>query len=606
MLSIVNRNSICYRESRFQSWRKLNCSHIILSDNRNPHIYLDFMDKPIYISDIARCDKLELSYSEPSYPRYLHSWLGIYQNQYEAGRQLWQKLLNGLREVVLIAQTQSGKTGCTKYLVHALRHCNPKIPNLDGSNIYYICGMNDNDLKKQVIQDMESLTLPQIKILDKSHILFSKQLQHLNCNHHKYKATIQPQLVIVDESHYASFKGSHVDQFINNYCNDDCKIVYVSATPFAEISYISRNPLTVGQVNLVPGPGYYGIRNLFQNDLVHQATNLNTDSGISEFLDIIDEEYSLEQYVEEYSYCIVRLPGELYYKDLEETIDEQLVLDVDYINYHSLHIEGGLSDINKLIEHPPKKMTVIWIYNTLRAGKQLDTRNLSFVHDSHSSLTEATAQALLGRLTGYGKDGHNVKCYTDLESAKRMLKLVERDFSLTALPCKSKYIKNGLKGKNHWTRNVPLSIKLNTFEQGYYDGLKREHRNRYPYKDELVQDILDVVKPDGKIYQVLTTYLPGKCGGLMILNSENRESSFNRHWRTIYQAWKNNRPIGGYGSDYQSLPGNYYYIYINLHKKYKDDEDQYGRILITYGGYVENTDQLEAKYIGLKSESRYN
>ena len=62
---------------------------------------------------------------------------------------------------------------------------------------------------------------------------------------------------------------------------------------------------------------------------------------------------------------------------------------------------------NKLIDTEPLQMTIIWIYNSLRAGKQLNTKNVGFIHDSYSTNTDTTAQALLGRVCGYNKKDHN-------------------------------------------------------------------------------------------------------------------------------------------------------------------------------------------------------
>jgi hypothetical protein len=50
-------------------------------------------------------------YWEPKYPKYLLSWLNVHENQYLAGRDVIEYYQSGIKDVILVAQMQSGKTG---------------------------------------------------------------------------------------------------------------------------------------------------------------------------------------------------------------------------------------------------------------------------------------------------------------------------------------------------------------------------------------------------------------------------------------------------------------------------------------------------------------
>jgi hypothetical protein len=159
-----------------------------------------------------------------------------YPNQIEAGDKIIDLFKDVTDYVLLIAQMQSGKTGVARYIVE--KHF------LDKPNNYYICGMNDNDLRQQIITDLNP-------IINKKNVLFSKQLQKVNNNE---KLNID--LLIIDESHYASEIFSQIDIFVNKHKIK--KILSISATPMAELSSIANVNKRI--VILKPGEKYYGLQ----------------------------------------------------------------------------------------------------------------------------------------------------------------------------------------------------------------------------------------------------------------------------------------------------------------------------------------------------------
>ena len=171
------------------------------------------------------------NYTEPYYCPYMKSWLNVHENQYHAGLEIVEYFQVGINRVVLMAEMQSGKTGTTRYVVHALQRLSPPTgwdnKRFSPDNIFFICGMNDNDLRNQAISEFEGL-------IPEDNVMFSKQLQKYN--HGQVRKGISPSLVIIDESHYASFHKSQVDRFMTSINHENLLVLSVSATAMAELA----------------------------------------------------------------------------------------------------------------------------------------------------------------------------------------------------------------------------------------------------------------------------------------------------------------------------------------------------------------------------------
>jgi len=106
-------------------------------------------------------------------------------------------------------------------------------------------------------------------------------------------------------------------------------------------------------------------------------------------------------------------------------------------------------------------MTIIWIYNSLRAGKQLNTENIGFVHDTSFSKPDTIAQSLLGRIFGYNKRKDGVRCYTDMNAAKGMLDWVNSMYDASFIPQGSRNIIQGYSDRPvKWHLHPPLLVHL--------------------------------------------------------------------------------------------------------------------------------------------------
>lgn len=520
-----------------------------------------------------------MTYTEPQYMPWMKQRLNIHENQYYAARDIIEYFECGCNNVILAAEMQSGKTGTVRYVVHHLLHTSGPSDaweeRMQSDRIYFICGINDNDLRKQAVVEFKGL-------LSCDNIMFSKQLQKWNHDPPQYKRN-RVSVVIIDESHYAGQTNSQVDKFLKSTRHCHPLILSVSATAMAEMAMSQHTDK--GIAYLKPGPGYYGIKDLFDAGRIHQSVDITNKT--TDFIDLVSNEYEMQRERDELKYNIVRLPSQWYYRDIEDELSD-LDLDIDYINYHSQLAESeqqiDICDFNAVIHRKPQRFTIIWIYGTLRAGKQLNTHHIGFVHDTAHSSPDTIAQSLLGRILGYGKKRHMVTCYTDIKSARLIEKWFINMFDVTKIPKGSKAIINGYADKIlKWELHPSIGVKLSNALTAEYRSLKQFHGHRYPYKWELFEDI--IASADGNIQselaRIFSDYEVGPGGGLMVLTENNVARSFAEHWIGNYYNHLKGKPVRGFDVN-DDHTGSYYYVYVNLNIK----SLQYGYVLVTYKEYV--------------------
>jgi hypothetical protein len=543
--------------------------------------------------------KKHFEYTEPMYQNYMRDWMNVYSNQYDAGEDIVDYFYEGINNVLLLAEMQSGKTGTSRYVVHALEHLTGPGGRWDSDRftperIYFICGMNDNDLRSQAIKEFQGF-------IPERNIMFSKQLQ--KCNHSptgaKWYVPEPPSLVIIDESHYASFRSSQVDQFMTTARHSDLLILSVSATAMAELA--NSETAGTGRVYLNPGVGYYGMRDLFRKGLIKQSIDITKKQ--SKFIDLVIEEYEHQRDCLDLKYNIIRLPNQWYYKDLQEDLEE-LDLDINFINHHTF-TDMSAADFNDYVRDKPACFTIIWIYGSLRAGKQLNTVNIGFVHDTSSSGPDIIAQSLMGRILGYNKEKHCVRCYTDVKAAKLMLTWVQSAYDIMKIPIGSKGIVGGYSEhllKRNWELHQPLLVHLDSDMRSYYRSLKQQHGHRYPYKGDLFTDLaLSATIDRERIIEIFETYKPGHCGGLMIMTESNKPKSFKDHWSGNFRAYKAQKLVHCCNVDL-NRPGKYFYVYVNLNI----ESLEYGNALITYKEHVQFGGEPDRIAVRVKPQSRFS
>jgi hypothetical protein len=533
---------------------------------------------------------------EPSYNIVspdLKKRLDIHDNQHKAANDIIDCFLYGIKEVLLTAPMQSGKSGTIRCLLHKLLCCEPPyewdkkdwVNDFRVDATYFICGMNDNDLRQQAISELHG-------ILPASQILFSKQLQK-----HVRKESA---LVIVDESHYAANRHSLVDKFL--FLEKPQYIVSISATAMAEIA--TSQAMAKGVVHLVPSKGYYSISDIFARGLVRQAYHLSS-TDLRLFFDMVSQEVEDQRKNNRCCYNLVRLASRWHFRELEQQLKE-LDLGINFINTHSdpNHIKGEFGVTTSTVDFSvaPISPTIVWIFGSLRAGKQLETKHLGFVHDTAHSRPDTVAQSLLGRLLGYNKHNHQVVCYTDLKSALLVKEWIEGLYDPSRIPTGSKGIRYGYCHSNRGSYQLhpPLGVELDRNVALNYRSLKQYHGNRYPYK----WDLLEILSKIGGAEwdRIINSYDPGRNGGLMILTEDNKSKNYYDHWIHNHQCLVLNRPTRGFDAVIGESEIGLFQIYINLNLR----SSHFGLALLTYKEPLCNNEPRAAPHVAVKKHSRFS
>jgi hypothetical protein len=514
----------------------------------------------------------------------------IHTPQYQTSLEIIDRMNAGIKHLVLVAQMQSGKTGCAKSVIwNLLNYC-----GYDQKDIFFICGMNDNNLLEQTKTEFTGL-------IPYENIYFSKMMQKLISDgklrsHHFSKG---PYFLIIDESHYASNSDSLIYKFLRNvmgitadgqianWTNKNITILSISATPLGELANLTQPNCNKNSIHLKTASNYFGLIDMLDQGLLHQAYNLNTESQRSLFLNLMLKSHEKQMHEGHYKYCVVRLGSQTTKDQLEVQLKLLLPEPAKYINYHSAQA-GTLIDFNDIVGQAPSCLTVIWIYDSLRAGKQLQTEHIDFVHDTHGCAPDVSAQGLAGRLCGYGKANYQVGCYTNLPSILKYIDWLKHNYHRGRIPAGGKDIINGFDATNdsHWQCHVPIHF---TLPQNLIT-LCQDHRLKHgktTYTDELKRDCKDLIIGNTidqpLITQILNQYSPSKNGGFMILDNLNKLSSVNKNWTQTYSACLNDKAIHGFVSANTEPVNKFvFYVFLNL----VPNHSEFGHGLLCYKEYV--------------------
>ena len=521
----------------------------------------------------------------------------IFPQQYQTSLEILNKIKQGFKHIVMISEMQQGKTGCAKSVAYNLLNSFGYQKN----KLFFICGMNDNNLLDQAKVEFQGL-------IPHENILFSKRLQKIITNASFSSLDFHHTVIFIDESHYASQQDSLIYKFLKNivgvtadgytntWQNNEVIIISISATPMAEIANLDQPESDKQSVILHTGHNYYGVNDMIAAGLVKQAYNLNKQEEVDKFIQMIQLEYTVQINNNQYKYSIIRL-GSLTLKDQLEIQIRKKIQNIQFINYYSGLSDSTLIDFNLIVQQIPIYPTIIWIYDSLRAGKQLDTTNIHLVHDSHCCAPDVAAQGLAGRLCGYGKKNHNVICYTNVKALNKFIDWINHQYNPLRIPAGSKDIINGFDANNinHWQANIPILFKMTPDLITYCLRYRLEHgKTRYDndFKKYCKDQILTTNQHNPLLTNILSNYYPSKNGGFMIIDHLNKQNSVNKHWESNYNASINNNSSLGFATpNTKPAHPNLYYIFLNLLPKHQS----FGFGLLCYKEYIDDLSSKSSK-----------
>jgi len=514
----------------------------------------------------------------------------IYPNQIETAEEVLNNFRKGIRYAVVTAQTQSGKTGTCQGICYLAQH---QFRDLGIKNYYFICGMNDNGLKYQQIREFDGLITP-------SKILFSKDMQFFsnrpevkrkNALIKKGKARkeyFRDTIFFCDESHYAQNSLSMVHQFMTRYAGltmdgdaskwggSNLYFVSISATPMSEMIHLlePNQPKVLCRLN--PGQGYYGFQRMFELGRVFESKCFAVPQDRTDFVNVLRTLYQKQRSENKYKYAIIRFTNSGHGEQYRQLVRGMVDFPIKYVHFHSESMD--IKEINAILKVEPDEFTVIEVFHSLRAGIQMETKNVCLVHETYSAKTDSTVQGLPGRCTGYGKEKDGVIVFCNKDRLKRYVKLIESDFdpALTPEHCTNVKIGYNEKASKKFEACVPMGGRVSDTLIEHLILLKGETTQ---YTSRFEKEYLDLLKEyDFFDHRVLTNY--GFVGVTMLdeKNKTTKTGTWAKFWDPAYKAMEKKRP-GSYfrNSDLPDGYEAYYYVYINL----KRDHPQFGWVMVT-------------------------
>jgi hypothetical protein len=331
----------------------------------------------------------------------------IHSEQVHAGNEILDCLGEGIRNPLLVAQPQQGKTGVAIYVLDRFIK-DAKARGLTYQAIYLI-NLSDNELRKQT----------RIR-LRKAHLDDDVTVIHRNdIDDHEIDTAVDKILIVMDECHYAIDKGSPVHRFllshgidygnpVDTWENDSVSILSISATPFA---HSIREATKAGAFHSIPlpmNPNYYSLSRMMQDGRLIQSMPIITGKRrATVFLHSILKKFMDDCAVSGNGYFVIRQNGTRCHA-VRDYISRTFGNDVRVEGYSTnADDEGDIDELDEAIAIEPEKPTVVLIRGTLRAGKTLKTtKYLRGWYESPSAKSDAKLQAL--RPLGYASDdGHS-------------------------------------------------------------------------------------------------------------------------------------------------------------------------------------------------------
>jgi len=349
------------------------------------------------------------------------------------------KFRDGVREVQVIAPTQSGKSDVLINLVDRITSCRRTYRteyNFDKVAII-ICAA-DNDLKRD-LSDKFEIHLPDIHPM----IVHLPDIMNYTRNPRNrigygFEEMKYCSMIIFDENHCDLAERAIVDKFRNlmgigwgcgRWTNEEVRVLGLSATPYEHIC------AGIPYVEMKPNGQYYSIEKMMENKLVKQSYDLTIYDNVSKLFEY-KKLYSKKGYV------VIRLPARS-----KKTVTDHInkFMKNKTIRYKTIMYDmKEEEDINvSTLRIDPNKLVIIYVKDKIRKGKTLHKEYILMMHDRKETIyTSTTVQGLLGRGTGYDANRKMI-IYCDLKHITNHLKWVAHQYNNAYAP-NSQYLRGNV------------------------------------------------------------------------------------------------------------------------------------------------------------------
>lgn len=351
----------------------------------------------------------------------------IYENQRNAGEYVVDKFTESrhILNVMVIARTQSGKTGVACAIIH--KFMESRDTEIPIENIYIITGISSKEWIDQTRGRMPPLIRDRVFHRPNLTKKFMADL--------KGKRNV---LIITDEIQVAANKEQTLHRVflsagftnIDHMLRNDIKLVEISATPDGTCYDLAGWTDHAAKILMEPGEGYTGSYDFLLQGRVRQSDRLEYESIIGG--EIVSPFNSMADDMLRFGspkYHIVRCST--YMDNFKTTVKNLMkVFSQDKYKYLLFDQTSKDKDINCVLLVKPTKHTFILIKETLRCAKSIVKTHLGILFDRAVEYCSNSVmiQSLLGRCTGYDDNGESI-IYTDIQSIIRYEDLWNSGFS---------------------------------------------------------------------------------------------------------------------------------------------------------------------------------
>jgi hypothetical protein len=318
--------------------------------------------------------------------------------QSTASRKIVSVFQTGYRYCVLVALTQSGKTGTSQDVIKSMLASGSGLVN----KAFLITGCKDMELRDQFNKDTEQSN-PEPYGAGKIKILMLTDLMKLGVGE------LRDAVIIWDESHLVQTKDQTIHKFMEKHnlsVNGDPEalaaknlfILSVSATGFSEISAAMHDRQNHKQfVALEPGDGYRGVKDYMDANTIHPCFDIFKTANQGRFVATIKSFGN--------RWNVVRLTS----KPKASALAKMCI-------NNGIRVEHFYSDKTTMklddLAIAPEQPSVLIIMGRLRVGKVLFKKHIGSVWEtSDKTGTDTAIQGLLGRVTGYSVSPYNEAGY---------------------------------------------------------------------------------------------------------------------------------------------------------------------------------------------------
>lgn len=438
----------------------------------------------------------------------------LHSHQVNAAQKTFTAFDGKVRAVVTAAEMQAGKSGIALALC-----CLQRLSLLDEDicdrkqlkDTLYLVTMPDTALRDQAEEDLKQAK----NVVVSNFINFEKALEN------EFKGN-PPKLIIIDECHYgsnvAAVRYSKIFDYLEQE-NDDCKVVFISATPFgalygAETEYeelmelqqeaqendnselleetkqaaasilrdsILRRDFNTRLVFHKTSDEYYGVREMLKNGMVK-----GLESETRNFMMQTDErDEFIEQFLkhEGMGWSLVRVPPGAAMEAKHFLIEKGIPAESIYILGNSLSgvpedehcsIERFKKEFNDAVDFEDKliAITVAGARAGINFGAMMKN-NLISTWDSTVASVAAVVQANIGRACGY--HGNNTSThYTNMNAAEAYAAILDHLESTCSEHAASDFV-----GLKEFFEDVCQEYQVN----GLDVGLTIKYKQRRPIGD---------------------------------------------------------------------------------------------------------------------------